>query len=105
MGGFYRETRKQPEPTAPQNPARRTEDCGCSTQQRQCATIQPVKAYIHARLGAKERATLEELKQATGRTESELVRRGLQLVAQEAGRRQSALDLAARSVGRFKRGP
>ena len=64
-----------------------------------------MKAYIHARLGAKERASLEELKQTTGRTESELVRRGLQLVAQEAGTRQSALDLAARSVGRFKRGP
>jgi hypothetical protein len=64
-----------------------------------------VKGYIHARLGADERATLNELKQKTGRTDSELVRRGLQLVALEERRRRSALDLAGRSVGRFKRGP
>lgn len=64
-----------------------------------------MKGYIHARLGAAERATLTELKQKTGHTESELVRRGLQLVALEERRRRSALDLAGRSVGRFKRGP
>lgn len=64
-----------------------------------------MKAYIHARLGGQERAVLEELKQATGRSESEIVRWGLQLAAQEAGRQRSALDLAARSVGRFKKGP
>jgi hypothetical protein len=64
-----------------------------------------VKRYVHARLGQHDREVLEELKQATGRTESELLRRGLQLVAQEAGRQRSALDLAARSVGRFKKGP
>jgi len=64
-----------------------------------------MKAYIHARLGEQDRAVLEELKQATGRSESAIVRRGLQLVAQEAGRQRSALDLAARSVGRFKKGP
>ena len=64
-----------------------------------------MKAYIHARLGEQDRAVLEELKQATGQSESEIVRRGLQLVAQEAGRRRSALQLAARSVGRFKKGP
>jgi len=43
-----------------------------------------VKAYIHARLGSDERATLEDLKAKTGQTESEIVRRG---------------------VGRFKKGP
>lgn len=64
-----------------------------------------MKAYIHARLGEQDRAVLDDLKQATGRSESEIVRRGLQLVAQEAGRQRSALDLAARSAGRFKKGP
>jgi hypothetical protein len=64
-----------------------------------------MKGYIHARLGKEERAALEELKQATGQTESEIVRRGLQLLAQEQRGRRSALDLAAGSVGRFKRGP
>lgn len=64
-----------------------------------------MKRYIHARLGERDRAMLEGLKQATGRSESEIVRRGLQLVAQETGTHPSALDLAARSVGRFKKGP
>jgi hypothetical protein len=43
------------------------------------------------------------LKETTGQTESEIVRRGLQLVAQEEGRRRCALELAGRSVGRFKK--
>jgi len=64
-----------------------------------------MKAYIHARLGKEDRVALEELKQSTGRTESEIVRRGLQLVAEEEGRRRSALELAGPSVGRFKKGP
>jgi hypothetical protein len=64
-----------------------------------------MKSYIHARLGERDRTMLEELKQATGQSESEIVRRGLQLVAQETGKHPSALDLAARSVGRFKQGP
>jgi len=64
-----------------------------------------MKAYIHARLGQEDRAVLEELKESTGRSESEIVRRGLQLVAAEERRRRSALELAGRSVGRFKRGP
>ena len=64
-----------------------------------------MKPYIHARLGAADRAALERLKKATGQSESEIVRRGLHLVAQEAQRRQSALDVAGRSVGRFKSGP
>ena len=64
-----------------------------------------MKQYIHARLSPEDRAVLDELKQSTGCTESDIVRRGLQLVAQETGKRPSALDLAARSVGRFKKGP
>jgi hypothetical protein len=64
-----------------------------------------MKAYIHARLGKDERAVLEDLKQSTGLTESEIVRRGLQLVAAAERRRRTALELAGRSVGRFKRGP
>jgi hypothetical protein len=64
-----------------------------------------MKAYIHARLGKDERAALEDLKQSTGLTESEIVRRGLQLVAAAERRRRTALELAGRSVGRFKRGP
>ena len=64
-----------------------------------------MKAYIHARLGTEERAALNALKAKTGHSESELVRRGLELVALEERRRRSALDLAGRSVGRFKKGP
>jgi hypothetical protein len=64
-----------------------------------------MKSYIHARLGSQDRATLEELKEKTGQSESELVRRGLQLVAHEQLRRRSALELAGSSVGRFKKGP
>jgi hypothetical protein len=64
-----------------------------------------MKGYIHARLAEDDRGVLEELKRSTGLTESELVRRGLRLVAEEEGRRGSALDLAGRSVGRFKKGP
>lgn len=64
-----------------------------------------MKAYIHARLDAAERAALDEVRDATGETDSQIVRRGLQLVAKEARRRRSALELAGRSVGRFKSGP
>ena len=64
-----------------------------------------MKAYIHARLGDEDRTVLAELKAKTGQTESEIVRRGLQLVAQEERRRGSALDLAGAAVGRFKKGP
>ena len=50
---------------------------GCSTCCAACATGQPgMKVYIHARLGADDRAALEELKARTGRTESDIVRRG-----------------------------
>lgn len=63
-----------------------------------------MKTYVHARLGRADRAVLEDLKSRTGRSESELVRRGLELVAQEERRRRSALELAGTSVGKFKRG-
>lgn len=77
----------------------------CSTCDVVCATLDTMKAYIHARLGQQDRAVLEELKQTTGCSESELVRHGLQLVAAEERRRRSALDVAGPSVGRFKKGP
>ncbi|OFW25945.1 MAG: hypothetical protein A3H97_12495 [Acidobacteria bacterium RIFCSPLOWO2_02_FULL_65_29] len=64
-----------------------------------------MKVYIHARLGEQDRAVLEALKQSTGRTESELVRRGLRLVAAEESQPRSALELAGPSVGKFKKGP
>ena len=64
-----------------------------------------MKVYIHARLSPEDRAILEDLKESTGYSESELVRRGLRLVRQDVGRTESALDRAAGSVGKFKRGP
>ena len=64
-----------------------------------------MKTYIHARLTKEESAALEELKKATGQSESELVRRGLRLVRETLTRRPSALDLAGKGVGKFKRGP
>jgi hypothetical protein len=63
-----------------------------------------MKAYIHARLGKAERAILDDLKKATGMSESDIVRKGLELVAREVKQR-SALDLAGSSVGRFAGGP
>jgi hypothetical protein len=64
-----------------------------------------MKRYVHARLGEEERTTLQELLRDTGQSESEIVRRGLHLVAAEERRRRSALHLAGRSVGRFENGP
>ena len=64
-----------------------------------------MKAYVHARLREEDRRLLEQLKRATGRTESEILRMGLQLVAEGQARRPSALDIAGRSVGRFRKGP
>jgi hypothetical protein len=64
-----------------------------------------MKRYIHARLDTEARARLEQLKKKTGQSESELVRRGLQLVAREEQGRTSALDLGRRSAGKFKGGP
>jgi hypothetical protein len=63
-----------------------------------------MKTYVHARLPAEDRAVLDRLKRSTGRTESEIIRRGLRLVAEEESRQRSALELAGRSVGRFRGG-
>ena len=63
-----------------------------------------MKTYVHARLGKVDRTVLEDLKARTGRSDSELVRRGLHLVAQEERQRQSALELAGPSGGKFKKG-
>src|SRR3989442_9641852 len=52
--------------------------------------VQRMKATIHIRLEREDRVMLEKLKQTTGRTESEIIRRGLQLVADEYGQRRSA---------------
>jgi hypothetical protein len=63
------------------------------------------KGYIHARLAKEEAALLEELKKATGESESQLVRRGLRLVRAAVSGRRSALDLAGDSVGKLKKAP
>jgi hypothetical protein len=67
-----------------------------------------MKAYIHARLSKEERAALDALKKATGHSDSELVRRGLKLVARQVKKTKrplSALDLAGPLVGCVKGGP
>lgn len=64
-----------------------------------------MKQYVHARLSKEERTMLEELKKATGQTESELLRRGLRAIFKEHPRTYSALQLAGKSVGKFKGGP
>lgn len=67
--------------------------------------IAVMKNYVHARLGPEERAQLEELKRATGDTESRLIKRGLQLVHErEVRSRRSVLDVAGRIAGKY-RGP
>ena len=64
-----------------------------------------MKSYIHARLNEEDRAVLSDLKKSTGHSETELIRRGLRLLLKEAGRKQSALDVAGSSAGKFKKGP
>ena len=64
-----------------------------------------MKAYVHARLSREDRAALVALKKATGLSESAMLRHGLRLVLKEMGRTPSALALAGRSVGKFKKGP
>lgn len=63
-----------------------------------------MKAYIHARLTAEDRATLDDLREMTGLSESEIVRRSLQEM-RAAMRQHTALDLAGDSAGKFKEGP
>jgi hypothetical protein len=64
-----------------------------------------MKGYVHARLGKEDSAVLEELKRATGQSESQLVRRGLRLMREHLTRRRSALEVARASAGKFKGGP
>lgn len=62
-----------------------------------------MKSYIHARLAQEDSAVLKELKNATGESESQIVRRGLRLMREKLSGQRSALDLAGTSVGKFKR--
>jgi hypothetical protein len=64
-----------------------------------------MKTYVHARLSKEERAILDELKKSTGQSESELLRLGLRMVFKEQGPGRSALDLAGKSAGKFRKGP
>lgn len=70
-----------------------------------CYTAFGMKGYIHARLDKQDSALLEELKAATGESDSQLVRRGLRLVRDALVGRRSALDVARASAGKFKGGP
>ena len=65
-----------------------------------------MKNYVHARLGDEERAMIEELKKATGETESGLVKKGLRFVYErEVQARKSALEVAGKLVGKYSGGP
>lgn len=64
-----------------------------------------MKTYVHARLGSAEREVLDELKEATGKSDSELVREGLHLLAETSRRQMTARELAGTSVGKFAKGP
>jgi hypothetical protein len=64
-----------------------------------------VKSTVQARLSRDERATLAWLKAATGQNTSDVIRRGLALVALEVTASPSALNRAGSSVGRFRNGP
>jgi hypothetical protein len=65
-----------------------------------------MKRYVHARLGAEERAQLEELKKITGKSETALLKQGLQLVHErEVHSRRSVVDLARKYVGKYRGGP
>jgi hypothetical protein len=64
-----------------------------------------MKTYVHARLGRDERAQLDALKKATGKSESDLVKHGLRLVHERVKGRRSALDAAGRLVGKYRGGP
>jgi len=64
-----------------------------------------MKQYVHARLGRDERRLLDELKKATGQSESALVKEGLRLVHERTRGGQSVLETAGRLVGRYRGGP
>lgn len=80
-------------------------DTRCSTDSSRRATLRLMKNYVHARLGKADRAVLDELKKATGRSESDLVREGLELLRRRLERQQSALAAAGNSSGKFSGGP
>lgn len=62
-----------------------------------------MKNYVHARLGPEERVILKELRETTGAGESALVKRGLRFIyEQEVRKAKSALDVAGKSVGKFR---
>ena len=63
------------------------------------------KAYIHARLSEEDQSTLAEIKGKTGQSDSEIVRRGLQLVADQERRRRSALDLPVKAWAALRTDP
>lgn len=66
-----------------------------------------MKGYVHARLDARDRARLDELKRLTGESESALVKKGLRLVHDRevrTHRKQNALTIAGKLVGKY-RGP
>ena len=65
-----------------------------------------MKNYVHARLDREARAQLDELKKATGESESALVKRGLRLVHQQVRRRRrrSVLDVARPFIGKYASG-
>jgi hypothetical protein len=69
-----------------------------------CYTV-TVKTYVHARLSRADRAALDQLKAATGRSESELIRHGVRLAAEALQQAPTAVDVAGASVGRFTGGP
>jgi hypothetical protein len=71
----------------------------------ECYIELAMKTYVHVRLCEAERNVLKRLTASTGQTESEILRRGLQLVSEKEGQRRSALALTGPSVGRFKNGP
>lgn len=78
---------------------------GCSTWYVILCYTDTVKTYVHARLSPADRAALEELKAATGKSESDLIRLGVRLATEALVPPRSANDLAGESVGRFSGGP
>ena len=66
-----------------------------------------MKTFVHARLNPADRARLDELRRVTGKTETALVKQGLQLVHErevQTRRKRTALKIAGKLVGKY-RGP
>jgi hypothetical protein len=64
-----------------------------------------MKKYVHARLGEKDRRVLDRLKRSTGRTESELLRRGRTSPQRRRTGGTAPSIGPGTSAGRFKSGP